>query len=146
MPASSHGVREAGLADVDAIAALDQAASGLGRRPLLHHFLARSGSRAFLTRDGSGFAIVREGRSATQVGPLAASNVEAATALLGAALQATAASAAVYVDVPARCIELAEALRRLRFSVQRPFVRMALDVPPPPCSDRSYALAGPEFG
>jgi hypothetical protein len=52
---------------------LDQAAGGVGRRALLQDILGRSGTAACMTRDGSGFAIVRDGQRAAQFGPLVAS-------------------------------------------------------------------------
>ena len=138
-------LRSAGPADLDAIAALDQAAGGgVGRRALLKEFLGRSGTRAWMTADGSGFALVRDGQRAAQFGPLVAANPASALALLGAALRSRAG--VLFLDVPTRWRELAAALEARAFARQRPFARMALGGAPFVCSDRLYSLAGPEFG
>ena len=138
-------LRSAGPSDLDAIAALDQAAAGgVGRRALLKEFLGRSGTRAWMTADGGGFALVRDGQRAAQFGPLVATGPAAALALLGAALRARAG--ALFLDVPTRWRELAAALEARGFVRQRPFARMALGGAPFVCGDRLYALAGPEFG
>ena len=138
-------LRSAGAADLDAITALDQAAAGgVGRRALLKEVLGRAGTRAWMTADGSGFALVRDGHRAAQLGPLVAANPMSALALLGAALRSRAG--ALFLDVPTRWRELAAALETRGFARQRPFARMALGGAPFACGDRLYALAGPEFG
>lgn len=144
-PVEEARVRRAEAPDLDAIAALDQAANGVGRRLLLQNLLARAGTQAWLARDGSGFVIARDGKRATQLGPLVAGDPEAATALLGAALRAR--SGPVFLDVPSRWRDLATRLERLGFMRQRPFVRMSLGSGAPlACGDRVFVLAGPEFG
>jgi GNAT superfamily N-acetyltransferase len=138
-------LRSAGPAVLDAIAALDQAAGGgVGRRALLKEFLGRAGTRAWMTADGSGFALVRDGHRAAQFGPLVAAHPGAALALLGAALRSCVG--ALFLDVPTRWRELADMLVARGFVRQRPFARMALGGAPFACGDRLYALAGPEFG
>ena len=138
-------IRIADPSDLDTIAALDQAATGIGRRPLLQDMLARPGTAAWIARDGSGFAMVRDGHRATQLGPLAAADPVQAIALLGSALRGRAG--ALFLDVPVRWRELAAWLEARRFARQRPFARMALGAAAPfACSDRLFALAGPEFG
>ena len=137
-------LRDAGAADLDAIASLDRTAGGVGRRVLLQDMLGRSGTRAWMTHDGSGFAIVRAGPRAAQFGPLVASETNAALALLEAALRSRVG--ALFLDVPTRWRELAAALETRGFVRQRPFARMALGGAPFACSDRLFALAGPEFG
>ncbi|VTU37148.1 putative acetyltransferase involved in intracellular survival [Variovorax sp. PBL-H6] len=145
-------VRAAGLQDLDAIAALDTEAAGLDRRFLLRDFLARHGSMAWLLHDdagkASGFAIVRRGRRALQIGPLVAPSLSQAVVLLDAALARIAGR--VFLDVPSHWQGLAEALSARGFRVQRPFVRMALAPSLPPCvaqaGEHLFVLAGPEFG
>ena len=145
LAADAVALRSAGPSDLEAITALDQAAAGgVGRRALLKEFLGRSGTRAWMTGDGSGFALVRDGHRAAQFGPLVAAHPGAALALLGAALRSCAG--ALFLDVPTRWRELAAALAARGFVRQRPFARMALGGAPFACGDRLYALAGPEFG
>ena len=142
--AGGGSLREADAADLDAIATLDQAAGAVGRRALLQNMLARAGTRAWMARDGSGFAIVRDGQRAAQFGPLVAADPAGALALLGAALHARAG--ALFLDLPTRWRELAATLEARGFVRQRPFARMALGGAPFACGDRLFALAGPEFG
>ena len=132
-------------ADLDAIAALDAAASAIGRRFLLADFVARRATRAWLAADGSGCSVARAGRRALQIGPLVAADYGAAVALLDAAL--AQADGAVHIDVPTQQTTFAAALQQRGFTRQRPFVRMALGALPPEQADgRLYAVAGPEFG
>jgi GNAT superfamily N-acetyltransferase len=144
-PADASDVRSADAADLAAIAALDQAANGIGRRALLHNLLARRGSQAWIARDGSGFVVARAGHRATQVGPLVAGGVAGALALLGTARRAL--TGPVFLDVPTRWSELARHLEQSSFKHQRPYVRMSLGAAVPlACGDRVFVLAGPEFG
>jgi ribosomal protein S18 acetylase RimI-like enzyme len=137
--------RLAEATDIDRIALLDRSATGLDRRFLLESFLSRSGTRAWLSADGRGFVIAREGRRATQIGPLVAPTTGQALALLGAAW--AAAKPPVFLDVPASRHEIAAWLERRGFQRQRPFVRMSLGAAPAPVlAERCFILAGPEFG
>jgi len=143
--AAAADVRRADASDLGAIAALDQAANGIGRRTLLQNLLVRHGTCAWIARDGSGFVVARAGHRAMQVGPLVASGAAGALELLGAALQAL--TGPVFLDVPTRWGELAERLEQLSFKHQRPYVRMSLGAAARlECGDRVFVLAGPEFG
>ena len=145
--ASTRGadVRRAEVADFDAIAALDQAASGIGRRPLLQAFFARPDTRVWIAGDQSGFVCTRAGRIATQIGPLAARDPDGAIVLLATALRAQ--DGPVFLDVPKRWSELAAWLEQAGFVRQRPYLRMALGAGAPmTCGDRMFVMAGPEFG
>ena len=145
VPSDADAVRRADAADLDAIAALDQAASGTGRRALLQNFFARADTQAWVARDGTGFLLARAGRRATQLGPLVARDASGAIALLCAALAALAGP--VFLDVPKRWGEIAAWLEGAAFTRQRPYVRMALGSGAPlDCGDRMFVLAGPEFG
>ncbi len=144
-PAENVRVRSAGAADLDAIAALDQAANGVGRRALLQNFFGRHNTRAWMAHDRSGFLLARAGRRATQLGPLVAKDAAAAIDLLSSAVQAIAGP--IFLDVPKRWGELASWLERLAFVRQRPYVRMSLGAAAPlACGERTFVLAGPEFG
>ena len=143
--AAPSDVRSADASDLGAMAALDQAANGIGRRALLHNLLARHGTQAWIARDRSGFAVARAGHRAIQLGPLVASAPAGALALLGTALRAL--TGPVFLDVPTRWSELARRLEQLSFKRQRPYVRMSLGAATPlACGDRVFVLAGPEFG
>ncbi|HEY2187252.1 MAG TPA: GNAT family N-acetyltransferase [Caldimonas sp.] len=125
--------------------ALDRATSGLDRSTLLANVLARPSTRAWLASDASGFAVLRAGRRAQQLGPIVAANEKAAVALLGRTLDA--ATGPVFIDVPSRWPTLAAALGERGFVRQRSFVRMALgETAALAASARVFAVAGPEFG
>jgi GNAT superfamily N-acetyltransferase len=138
-------VRVADEEDLRDMVALDTAANGFERRFLLADFMARDTTRGWMARDGSGFAIARQGRRATQIGPLVAADEASAVSLLDAAL--SGASGRVFLDVAERWTGLATWLARRGFSRQRPFVRMVLGpASKVTCHDRLFVMAGPEFG
>jgi GNAT superfamily N-acetyltransferase len=93
----------------------------------------------------TGFVLGRDGRSATQLGPVTAEDEDTARALLGLAL--AGARRPIYIDL----VDSKSALRRWLegrgFTAQRPFTRMVYggamtigDVA------RTMAVAGPELG
>jgi hypothetical protein len=112
---------------------------------LLRSFFARAPRLALIDADGASFALARTGRIATQIGPIVAADEDAAAALLTAALGA--ASGPVFLDVADRWQRLSVLLKQRGFTVQRPFLRMALGRSAP-CGDvqRTFVVAGPEFG
>jgi GNAT superfamily N-acetyltransferase len=93
----------------------------------------------------TGFVLGRNGRSATQLGPLAAADEGTAQALLGLALNRT--DGPIYIDVADSKSSLRRWLQNHGFAPQRPFMRMVygsttrLDD-----SVRTMAVAGPELG
>jgi len=145
-----HGAAHAGIrsmreGDLAAIAATDAGAFGARRSFLLENFYARAPHLAFMTESGDGFALARPGRLATQIGPIVAADEDTALALLAVALDA--ASGPVFLDLCDRWSGLAGELERRGFTVQRPFLRMALRHRVPfgdPA--RTFVVAGPEFG
>ncbi|HEX4233531.1 MAG TPA: GNAT family N-acetyltransferase [Caldimonas sp.] len=129
----------------DALLALDRVTSALDRSALFASFLDRPTTSAWLTGDASGFAILRAGRRARQLGPIVAADEEAAIALLDRALDA--ATGPVFIDVPSRWPAFAAALGERGFACQRRFVRMALgETGVLAANARVFAVAGPEFG
>lgn len=132
-------------ADAAVVSALDAQANGCGRGFLLADFLQRSGTRVGLSPARTGFVIAREGRRATQIGPLVADDESAALSLLKAALAGV--SGRVFLDVPERWAALRAWLEQAGFVRQRSFVRMSLGAAPiASVNDRLFVLAGPEFG
>ena len=132
-------------ADAAVVQALDAQANGCGRGFLLADFLQRAGTRAHLSPARTGFVIAREGRRATQIGPLVADDENAALSLLQAALSGL--SGRVFLDVPERWAALRAWLEQAGFARQRSFVRMSLGAAPiASVNDRLFVLAGPEFG
>jgi GNAT superfamily N-acetyltransferase len=120
----------------------DRSAFGTDRKFLLDDFLARADTLAF--RAPHGFALLRRGAVASQVGPVIADPAEGA-ALVTATTRA--ASGRVYVDVLDNCNALIPALTTLGYRPQRQFTRMALGLSRLPGDpSRLLAAAGPEFG
>jgi GNAT superfamily N-acetyltransferase len=135
-------------ADMPAVAALDAPAFGADRAAFLAGLQARAPGLAFLaTRAGcpAGFMLARDGRTATQIGPLVAQDPATAAALVTAACAACPGPA--LIDVPDRHAALQAGLAAAGFTAERPFTRMLLGrAAPVDRPARIFALAGPEFG
>jgi GNAT superfamily N-acetyltransferase len=131
------------------VLALDQAAFGASREVVLRNLAARQPKAALVAeRNGKigGFALAREGREATQIGPLVARDEATARALFAAALGTVCGP--VYADIADHAAPLqAWALER-GFTIQRPFTRMAHGPEGYAPGDASlvFCPAGPELG
>jgi len=149
-PAVGPGLRVRALAPDDwaSVLEFDRTAFGADRAEVLRDLAARVPHAVLVAERGDricGASFARDGRLATQVGPVVAMDDAAACILLTAALTAIAGPA--FVDVPDRHATIGAWLRGLGFALQRPLTRMALgrnrafdD------SSRLYAVAGPELG
>jgi GNAT superfamily N-acetyltransferase len=136
--------------DLDPIIALDRAAFGADRTPLLRAQARRAPEAAWVCeRRGriAGFCLGRNGARLQQLGPVVAETDQDAMALCQAGLRAWVGRAVV-VDVPASQEAFLEWLLGVGFAVQRPFTRMVLGAPlaRPEAPVRQYAICGPEFG
>ena len=121
---------------------LDQFAFGADRRFLLEDFLSRPSTLAFGLPHG--FAILRQGSSASQIGPIIAEPSEA-EALVTHAIRA--ASGRVVVDILDAGSVLIPVLTSHGFRRQRCVTRMALGLAKLPGTPAHLlAAAGPEFG
>lgn len=126
----------------------DHAVFGADRGEILRD-LARRVPRAALVAERAGrlcgASFARDGRLATQIGPVIAADDATAQALIAAAL--TTIASPVFIDVPGRHARIGAWLRELGFAPQRTLMRMAyrrdraFDDP-----RRLYAIAGPELG
>ncbi len=135
-------------ADWPAIEAMDSAAFGASRLPLLQALVQRWPQAARVVEEGGrirAFVLGRDGREARHIGPLLAENQAMAKALLHDVLERC--DAAVYVDLHDRQRGLLPWLQDQGFGFQRPFTRMmyGLDTIP---GDPSHIVlaAGPELG
>jgi len=135
--------------DPTGLAALIEAdglAMGADRGFLLRDFASRPTARTIWcgTHRGGAGAILRPGRLGSHLGPLAGSDEAAAIAVLE---KAAASAGSIVVDVVDRWTGLTDALVRLGFRQQRPFLRM---VGSPDAvfgdPDRLFLAAGPEYG
>jgi GNAT superfamily N-acetyltransferase len=141
-------VKPAGEAELKAIADYDLPVFGEDRRVLLSTLLRRQPLVARVAVAGSkiaGFVLGREGRRATQVGPLIAEDADIAISLLQAALAAI--EGPVFIDVPDRHAKVQAWLAERGFTVQRGYMRMLLGRSKPLDDPRRVmAITGPEFG
>jgi hypothetical protein len=147
--ASAAGIRAMEAADLDAVVEFDAVAFGAARRFLIESLYQRAPQLAFVMPDGtgfvSGFILARPGRIATQIGPIVAADEEAAAVLLDAALGA--ASGPVFLDLADGRDEIKRSLQARGYTVQRPFLRMALHRSAPfGDPSRLFVATGPEFG
>lgn len=148
MPPAGVAIRRADGPCWEALCAYDATAFGADRRTLLTNMRERLPALAQVAeRDGRvvGILLGRDGRTATQLGPLAADDDATALALLARGLDAVEGPA--YVDVADTKEGLRAWLAARGFAPQRPFTRMLyrrnarFDDPV-----RTFAVAGPEFG
>jgi GNAT superfamily N-acetyltransferase len=130
------------------ILALDGRAFGASRERLLRALAARRPDAALvLERAGDirGFLLGREGREASQLGPLVADDADTAVALLDAGLRQL--TAPLYLDAVDHAAPLAAWLAAQGFEVQRPFTRMVHGAGPAPGdASKVMLVAGPELG
>jgi GNAT superfamily N-acetyltransferase len=147
-PPAGIVVRAITDADWGALCAYDAAAFGAERGALLQHLRGRLPAAEWIAeRNGriGGFMLGRNGRSASQIGPLAAEDDDVAQALLARALPAI--DGTIYIDVADAKSGVRDWLTDCGFSPQRPLTRMLLrrasgyDDP-----SRTFAVAGPELG
>jgi GNAT superfamily N-acetyltransferase len=150
-PEPTAGVRPLREADWEALLALDAKAFGASRERLLRDLAARLPQAALVAEENgalAGFLLGRDGREASQLGPLVARSSDAARALLAAALAAVRAP--LYLDVVDREPGVTAWLESLGFAFQRPFTRMVKSVRGAPAAPGEAGLvfcpAGPELG
>jgi GNAT superfamily N-acetyltransferase len=124
--------------------AKDHAAFGADRSPIVMNLLKRPHAFALAGGDGA-FLLSRVGRTATQIGPIVASNTQEAIALLDEAIATL--TGPLLIDVPDRETALRETLAEHGFAVERGFIRMVLGRKQA-FGDPSQmrAIAGPELG
>ncbi len=130
---------------MEQVFALDRDYFGGDRSAIIAHLVERGHGFSYLTDDRTGFVLGRNGRVATQIGPLFASSPEAAITLLRAALAKI--SGPVFVDAGDHQSSFVAILKEFGFQVQRPFLRMAKNRKLPfGRKENLYAMAGPELG
>ena len=134
--------------DWAALCAYDAAVFGNDRSRVLGRMRGRLPPADLVARrDGRivGMLLGRDGRTASQLGPLIAENDEIATALLTRALHAMRGT--IYIDVADAKAGVRAFLESAGFAVERPFTRMLLGRDASFDDEaRTYAVIGPEFG
>ncbi|MBI3435281.1 MAG: hypothetical protein HY056_09430, partial [Proteobacteria bacterium] len=139
-------IRPMVAADWPAVCAYDASAFGTDRGDVLARLRLRLPRAALVAwRDNAlaGYLLGRDGRVATQFGPLVAQDDATALALLVRGLAMIPGP--VQVDVPDARAALHDALAARGFLAQRPLTRMVLGHAALDVGDRTYAVAGPEL-
>jgi GNAT superfamily N-acetyltransferase len=135
-------------ADLGVVAAYDAAAFGADRAPVLAALQSRRPHMAFVARRRGavcGYVVSRDGRSATQLGPVVADDGKLARALMARALAQVGGP--LFLDLADHHKDIAAWLGELGFAAQRPYMRMLVGRPQPLDSpERTIAIAGPELG
>jgi GNAT superfamily N-acetyltransferase len=147
-PADGTIVRPIADADWPALCAYDAACFGADRSALLQRLRGRLPAAELVAeRHGrvAGLLLGRNGRTASQIGPLVAEDDDVAHALLARTLPAI--EGAVYVDFADSKTALGAWLAECGFSAQRPLTRMQLGRSSGFDDEtRTFAVVGPEFG
>jgi len=152
-PPPGVAIRPATESDLAALATFDRERSGMTRPLLLAHLLGRLPRVAQVAIEGArvrGFVLGRNGRTASQIGPIVAESDAVALALLSRAV--AAADLPAILDVPDRHPAVGAWLRGAGGTAPRRFWRMVLGEPPRSGDGRLddpgrlFALAGPELG
>ena len=142
-----EGLQPLTVDDIPAVATYDAEVFGCERAAVLGHLRGRQPGLALLVRRDdrpAGFVLAREGRVATQVGPLVADDDKVAAALLAGVLARI--EGPVFLDLADRHESLREQVLAAGFQRQRGYVRM-LQGRSAPLDDpaRNYIITGPEF-
>jgi len=141
-------VRPIADADWPTLCAYDAACFGADRSALLQRLRGRLPAAELVAeRRGrvAGLLLGRNGRTASQIGPLVAEDDDVALALLARALPAI--EGAVYVDFADSKVAVRAWLAECGFSAQRPLTRMQLGRSSGFDDEaRTFAVVGPEFG
>ena len=133
---------------IEAAIELDRRVTGTDRRCLLEQLLQQGGPDKWaFVDDGKliGYATVRRGRRATQVGPAAAITSEAGQELLDQAL-GHGEFKPVYVDIPCENRAAVKWAENRGLRPQRHFVRMSRGDPVHDHPSQIWATSGPEKG
>jgi len=133
--------------DLERICLFDASRIGLARAPVLSHLLARAQGLARIARRGdggiAGFCLARDGRIATQLGPIVAEDETIGLALASHALAAT--DQPVIADIPDRHARFRCWLAEQGAFAPRNFVRMLRGMARLEDGAHTFALAGPEL-
>ncbi|SFB22169.1 Acetyltransferase (GNAT) domain-containing protein [Cohnella sp. OV330] len=142
-------VRSLTEADLEEIAVYDAAIFGADRRTVLKRLRAREHIYAFVTRDDrgiTGYLMAHQGYEAVQIGPWAASDVQAAETLL-ASLLSSVGGGKVFFDLPCPNVHGIQMAEIAGFRIQRTFCRMYLGVNANPGMPQLvYGTSGAEKG
>ena len=147
-PADGISVGPITDADWSGLCAYDTAAFGADRSRVLARLRGRLPPADLVARRGGhlvGFLLGRDGRIASQLGPLIADDAVTARALLARALATIAGP--IFVDLADSKTETRAWLEARDFAASRPLTRMVQQRPAAfDDGTRTFAVVGPEFG
>lgn len=134
-----------GMDDLARLAEFDGEVFGAPRPFVLLDLISREGAASAHMQDENGYALSRQGRVATQIGPLSASNPQVAIHLLQDMLRKI--EGAVFIDAYEDQRQFCAALEEMGFRPQRGFERMVKgSLVEFGDRSRAFAAAGPELG
>ncbi len=149
MPGPAANVRRMAADDLAAVLRLDREVFGADRQPVLDHLRESAPEYAFVVESAgqiSGFALGRHGIRAEHIGPVVARDVDAAGALVSAAVCAHSGTPFL-LDAPEHSATWRSWLDAAGFRRERPFLRMFRGrAPQKGRTELQFAIAGPEFG
>lgn len=148
-PPAGITVRPFALSDLPKLATYDRPLTGMERPTILAHLATRQPGLAFVAETASGrivgFALGREGRFATSIGPVVADDEATALALISGA--ARAAAPPFIIDTPDAHLQVKAWLESEGATSPRAYMRMTLgDAKGLDDPRHVFALAGPELG
>src|SRR5712671_1077752 len=141
-PAGTRALRPLSACSPAEFVVRDQCAMGFDRSALLKEFAERGGSR--MVSSGSAAALVRDGRTARQIGPLFADNHGDALALVDAIVRSE--QGPWLLDAVHSQAEFLEGVTSAGWIIERPFQRMRFGLTTMLAAELPLAVAGPEFG
>ncbi|MFT7571287.1 MAG: GNAT superfamily N-acetyltransferase [Paracoccaceae bacterium] len=150
IPPTGIEIRVLTEADMDAVADFDGPVFAGDRATLLRHLQSREPSRAMGAWKGTeltGFALARDGRTWTQIGPVIAADEDTAKSLVAAAANSGSGPEALLIDAMDYHAGYLDWLKAGGFEFQRPYIRMLHGSDQP--LDRKemvFSPAGPELG
>lgn len=149
LPESTE-LRNLAETDMDAVAAFDAPIFAGDRSALLDHLRYRQPARATgAWRNGAlvGYALARDGRTYTQIGPVIAEDSATAMALVARAANAGDGPANILIDAMDHQADVVNWLKGGGFEFQRPYIRMLHGTDQPlDLKAKVFSPAGPELG
>ena len=115
---------------------------GFDRSDFLGELAGRPNSQ--LVSHGSAVALIRDGRTARQIGPLFADDTGFAAALVEKIVQS--GTGPILIDVVKDHLAFLENLTGSGWTIERPFQRMRFGRAAIKASAPPFAVAGPEYG
>jgi GNAT superfamily N-acetyltransferase len=134
--------RPLSISNLAELIARDQSAIGFDRSALLTELAGRPGSR--LLSNGEAVALVRDGRKARHIGPVLASAVDQAVAIVDAIARSEAGP--WLIDAISRQQPFLQGLTGSGWTIERSFQRMRFGPATARAETLPFAVAGPEYG